>query len=53
MIVVEALKNICGISWSNSSDMYGNYNIRKFQSDLLEKKPIENDPSLQAPDQID
>lgn len=53
MVVVEALKNICGISWSKSSEMYGNYNIRKFQSDLLEKKSIEDDSSLPAPDQVE
>jgi hypothetical protein len=37
IVMVEALKNLCGISWIKASNTYQNYNVRKFQTDITEK----------------
>jgi hypothetical protein len=42
LIVVEALKNLCGISWLKASEMHDNYNIRKLQAEIAEKSATKN-----------
>lgn len=54
--MVEALKNLCGISWMNPREMYDNYNIRKFQADLAEKMTASKETSVateEVPEVVD